>query len=121
MAICFGISTIAKLWKWHVNNLNTKPGFEAERLLTGSGKRTELFWPACWKSAAADLLFKKNLRLCRSDATQNILQRKRIGFVLRNRFHMFGLIKSVFSIPATARECMFSRAWSEWSLPDLCD
>ena len=43
MVICFGISTIAKLWKWHVNNLNTGPGREAERLLTGSGKHTERF------------------------------------------------------------------------------
>ena len=64
MVICFGISTIAKLWKWHVNNLNTEPGCEAERLLTGSGKRTERFWPACWKSAAADLLFKKTTCDC---------------------------------------------------------
>ena len=67
------------------------------------------------------LAIKNNLRLCRSDATQNILQRKRIGFVLRNRFYIFGLIRSVFSTPAPARESMFSRACPEGYLPDLCD
>ena len=75
-----------------INKRNFRNGiYNLSTVSGGKNRACALTFLACMPEIGGRrFAMKNNLRLRRSDATQNAVQRKRIGFALRNGFYVIG-------------------------------